>query len=1005
MLVPAILFAFSLQTPAGAAPYWQQRLEYDITATLDEGRGTLGGTQRVIYHNNSPDTLRSVSFHLYLNAFRPGSRWADADSAEHRRRFNDLRDPDYAYNRVSGVTVEGQALPPVYPFAPDSTVVRYLLPSPVAPGETFTVSMNWEARPSTVPRRQGRRGRAFDFAQWYPRVTAYDKYGWEEHPLYPAGEFYGDFGEFRVMLDVPADEVVGATGVPVCGDPGWEKANQTPGQPVEYQRDFYGVPSCGETSGAAAGRKRIVWMAKDVHHFALSMNPAYRYEGGHFGAVAVHALYQPGDEKSWGGGLAVRNTETALEWLDGLFGPFPWPQLTNVHRIEGGGTEFPMMVHNGTAGLELILHEVGHNYLMGILASNEWKEGFLDEGFTSFQTTWFGETHGLRDGYESIERAMVLSDVEGWSQPTSLVSEHYRDFGTYNSMIYDRGELFFQQLRNIVGDSTMRQILRTYYQRWKLKHVDEAAFRAVAEEVSKKDLGQFFAQFLHTTELYDYAVGRVRNVGTFGDDVAGWTTRVELVRKAPGIYPVDIVVRTATDSAVRRVTGAAEREWVDIFTQQKPREVEVDPRVRAHDWNMLNNRKRRGLLGWGRAPRRYVYLDRLFSQPIRRDRVTVGLAPAVWYNDFSGVVVGARMRSDYLGRFDRSELYYTADTRGSGSGRQPGAFARLQNPTWLRSPHATQTFEAYSVEGRAGLAGSVEYQTNHHQSFGAQTFLGAGARWMVTTNTDYLDPALWDDGGTTEASAWVRSSDQRGPWALAERLTLSGGVEYRSRGAGLTTGDSYDAQPYGRLTGEVKAARWLGRTGFAVRAYGGWVESGSRPLRQRQLFVAGADPYEQFTNPFLRSRGALLAGADVHYVMPGGGGVRGLTAGTAATRMVSLNGDLERSVLSRAKAGVFREVRIAAFGDIALANGDVPAQGATGAALVSDAGVGIRIAHCIGQTPFVTSFDFPVAVSRPRLAVNQRSQGVALRWVVSATPGFVTGERPAAAANCRRVIP
>ncbi len=1006
MIAPAILLALTLQTPA-AAPYWQQRLEYDITATLDESRGTLGGTQRVVYHNNSPDSLRTVGFHLYLNAFRPGSRWSDVDSMEHRRRFNDLKDPDYAYNRVSGVTIGGVPVAPVYPFAPDSTVVRYPLPRPVAPGDSFAVSMNWEARPSTVPRRQGRRGRAFDFAQWYPRVVAYDKFGWQEHPLYPAGEFYGDFGDFRVLLDVPEDQVVGATGVPVCGDPGWEKANRNPARAVEYQRDAYGGAGCQLNPGA--GRKRILWEARDVHHFAISMNPDYRYEGGRFGNVAVHTLYQPGDEKSWGGGVAVHNTEIALQWLDGLLGPFPWPQLTNVHRIEGGGTEFPMMVHDGSAGLGLILHEVGHNYLMGILASNEWKEGFLDEGFTSFQTTWYEEAQGARNGYETNEKAIVLSDLDDWSQPTSLVSEHYRDFSTYNTMIYDRGELFFHQLRTIVGDSAMRRILRTYYQRWKLKHVDEAAFRAVAEEVSKRDLGQFFAQFLHTTGLYDYAVGRVktgrREDGKTGRPQEEWTTRVEVVRKAPGMFPVDVVVRSKTDSTVVRATGTAEREWVVVTTRGKPRDVEVDPRARAHDWNMLNNRKTRGLLGWGHDRRQYVYLDRIFSQPTRRDRITVGLMPTIWYNDFSGVVLGARMRTDYLGRFQQSELYYTVDTKRLKDHKGLGVYSRLRNPTWLRSPRTTQSLEMYSLEGRSGLAASVERQTNQHKGFGAQTFRGAGVRWMVTTDTDYLDPALWDGGGTVEGSAWIRSSEKRGAWNLSGRLTVDGGVEYRNRGTGLTTGSSYDAQPYGRLTGEAAARRWLGRTGIALRAYGGRVESARRPLKQRQLFLAGADPYEQFAHPFLRSRGALLAGADVHYLMPGGGGVRGLAAGTTATSLIAVNGDLERSVLSRSKARLFRDVRVAAFGDAALANGDVPRQGTRGASIVADAGVGLRISHCVGQTRFVTSFDFPVAVSRPRIAVNQRFQAFAFRWVVSTSSGFVTGERPAlvprSATGCR----
>ena len=344
--------------------------------------GCSRGANGCVYVNHSPDTLTAFAFHLYLNAFRPGSRWADADSTERKRRFNDLKDPDYGFNHVRNVRIMGAPVEPIWPFAPDSTIVRYQLPRPLAPGDSMVVDLDWDARPSTVPRRQGRRGRRFDFAQWYPKVVVYDRHGWEEHPLYPGGEFYGEFATFLVDLDLPADQVMGATGVPICGDPGWESANRTPEKPIEYQRDYYpGAPkyraegndclvrpSDGPTRPVdppAAGRKRIVWYAENVHHFAMSLNPEYRYEGGRWGGVAIHVLYQPGDEATWGTGIAVSRTATALQWLDRFYGPFGWPQITNVHRIEGGGTEFPMMIHDGSPSQGLIVHELGHNYTMG----------------------------------------------------------------------------------------------------------------------------------------------------------------------------------------------------------------------------------------------------------------------------------------------------------------------------------------------------------------------------------------------------------------------------------------------------------------------------------------------------------------------------------------------------------------------------------------------------------------------------------------------------------------
>ena len=601
MILAAILLLPQQPAPtSNPNHYWQQQVAYEISARLDEPRGVLSGTERIRYVNRSPDTLSTFSLHLYLNAFRPGSRWSDADSIEGLRRFNDLREPNFAFNHVRNTRIGGAPVRPMYPFAPDSTIVRYALPQRLPPGDSVSVDLEWDARPSTVPRRQGRQGRRFDFAQWYPKVVVYDRYGWEEHPLYPAGEFYGEFATFLVDLDVPADQVMGATGVPVCGDPGWERANRNRARPVEYQRDYYGYETlpaaCG---GAAAGRKIVRWYARDVHHFAFSLNPDYRYEGGRYGNVAVHVLYQPGDESTWGGNLAVERTETALAWLAHLYGPFAWPQITNVHRIEGGGTEFPMMIMNGSAEQGLIVHELGHNYTMGMLANNEWREGWLDEGFTSFQTDWFWEVVGRPSTYPETEAAILQLDLDDYSEPPSLVAEKYRDFGSYNTAIYSRGKLFFQQLRYIVGDETMHRILQTFYQRWKLKHVDEAAFRAVAEEVSQRDLSTFFAQWLHTTELYDYSVGTVkteREGSEESEEGTAWVTRVEVVRKGNGRIPVEVAVVAEQDTTVRQVDGLAQREWVTLRTRSKPKEVVLDPRTQTHDWNMLNNRKRLGAL-------------------------------------------------------------------------------------------------------------------------------------------------------------------------------------------------------------------------------------------------------------------------------------------------------------------------------------------------------------------------------------------------------------------------
>ena len=730
----------------------------------------------------------------------------------------------------------------------------------------------------------------------------------------------------------------------------------------------------------------------------MSLNPEYRYEGGKFGAVEVHVLYQPGDEKSWGGGIAVDRTQTALAWLDQLYGPFGWPQITNVHRIEGGGTEFPMMIHDGSADQGLIVHELGHNYTMGLLANNEWREGWLDEGFTSFQTTWFQEAMGRPSGYPGDEAEILDFDLDDVSEPPSLVGEAYRDFVSYNIAIYSRGELFFHQLRYVVGDETMHQILRTFYERWKYRHVDEAAFRSVAEEVSKRDLSTLFAQWLHSTVLYDYAVGRVktRRAPPSSGGAAGWVTRVEVKREAPGRIPVEVAVIAEGDTALARTEGLAEREWVEIPTRTRPREVLVDPRVHAHDWNMLNNRKRLGFapsMLIAPVPGSEIYFHPYFSTRSRRDHLTVGFQPTVWYNDAGGVTLGVRSRDDYLGRFEQNASWMS---RSTGWGADDGVHDldfrfRVRNPVWLQAPNTTQMLDVFNVEGRYGLTAAVERVHRAHLTFGPTYTDGITLKWVHPDDFRYLDRGYYENVGTVELATTGGVSTRAGAWQLAALSSIGGGLAYNR--SGLAASGRTDLDPfYFRSTVEASARRPIGgQLGFAARMFAGVATGDHAAPKQRQIYLQGADPLEQLDNPFLRSRGAVLVGDDFRYQMPGGAGLRGMDSRASAPAVIALNVELERTLVTRKEARLFNRVAVAAFTDLAQSFGNSP-QPLTGerARFLGDAGVGLRVDHRIGNTRFVTRFDLPLFVSRPTLA-QDRAPGddkVAFRWVFSFQPGL-----------------
>ena len=633
------------QGPATTPPsgdtvgYWQQRADYRIVVTLDDTRGVIDAEGTLRYVNHSPDTLRELWLHQHLNAFRPGSRWSAVDEREGRTRFQRLEDPDFAYERFTRAPRVGErALRVEYPLASDSTVVRLALPQPLAPGDSIDVTLAWTARPSTLARRQGRRGRSVDFAQWYPKVAVYDRMGWKPNALVPAGEFHGEFGNFDVTLIVANDQVLGATGVPVSGDPGWQRVAAS-GHSARLQSTAYaGVPAAAAPR-VPSGMRAVRFVARDVHHFAWSASPGFVYEGGTYvrrvapGAyrftpwdtVAVHVLYR-GDAETdcaaatantpaaqreratnacvasartqWADGRALAFGLSTLAWLEDVFGPYPYPQMTILKRIDGGGTEFPMMMQNGSASQGLVTHEGGHIYAYGILGSNEWQSGWMDEGLTSYQTSL--QTGNARPLVSAAlashdrahpgeappaalaSRALALRNAaaarnravtDGAVEPIGTRADLFRDSATYNAMVYGRAAAMYESLHDAMGDAAFRAFLRDYYARWAFRHVDRWAMQASAERVTGQAWGWFFDQWVDGVGVVDYALDTPRIEAT----ADGWRVEVTLTRRGGYRHPMPVGVRTAAGWTVVRGSPHADAQVLVMQTREEPLEVRLDP--------------------------------------------------------------------------------------------------------------------------------------------------------------------------------------------------------------------------------------------------------------------------------------------------------------------------------------------------------------------------------------------------------------------------------------------
>ena len=977
----------------------RQRANYVITARLDEAAAKLVAEGRMVYLNNSRDTLREMYVHQYLNAFRPGSQWSAVDEREGRVRFQKLTDPDFGYERFTAAPrVDGVEVRVDYPGSPDSTVAHFVLPHAVAPGDSTIVAFAWEARASTVPRRQAHRGRSWDFSQWYPKVAVYDNGGWEPYALRPAGEFYGEFGSFDVTLILSEDQVVAATGLLVSGDPGWVRAKKW-GDVVSPSLASYTLPTRPEPA-LGAGEKAVRFHGENIHEFAWSTSPDYRYEGAAYirprgevpppngvttwDTVAIRVLYRPGDEATWGNGTAVTRTKIALDWLEHVYGPYAYPQVINLHRIDGGGTEFPMMMMNGSASQELILHEGGHIFTFGILANNEWRSGWMDEGLTSYQTSWAeGVTpqdrarRGGRDsvgtrmqgyrrhaprpeGADALQLGQYRLEFLGRAQPIGTRSDLFRDFGIYNAMIYDRAELMYGALRDALGDTSFVGFMHRYYADWALQHVDERAVRTTAEEVHGQSLGWFFDQWVRQTGATDYALSKVT---TSRQPDGSWLTRGRVRRRAEYRERPPLGVLTESGWTIARGVPDGDNQWIEVRTAEKPRAVRLDPLRTTEDWDRRND----VAPSWRLIERKAEHIQRTtfdwpFLDQVDRDVVINALTPIAWYSTPNHLIGGLRSRSNYQGLIDRDELGIVINREAPGEPSDYGLSPRFQawwvheNPTlpWRGRPLIGLRTAAWTFDGAAGA--ELSYSWDASRYYFARTV--STARSIALTFTaprgfDYL-PDRWDNARVAELQLDQTTRFWRARWKPELGVSLAGGAQRSyvqselDQRATYARGEAWlrGSQPFGRDSGAV----------FSLRAYAGG--STRRTPLQRKTFVSSRDPYQTLYNHLIRPRGGILTDDGVATVPLGGAGLRGYDPTVAVgSHIVAVNAEQSARLVSITSGS-----RPLAFWGTLFA--DV---GTTQSRTLADGGAGVLARGWLFDRDVRVRVDLPFYVSEPQL--------------------------------------
>lgn len=605
----AVLPAAAQPSTTDGRPLSERRVSYDIDVTLDPDTRVVAGRERLTWRNPDRVPVDELQFHLYLNAFKNERSTFMRESGGQHRGFVTVDDA-WGGIEITRMTLLGAASPDDAPMATgagrnvdltaairfiqpddgnpdDQTVISVRLPRAVAPGETIALDIDFEA---TLPHIFARTGwiekangkRFFLGGQWFPKLGVYEVPGqryvpadaphgqWNTHQFHANSEFYADFGTYEVTLTTPADYVVGATGVRVA----------------ETVRDSL---------------KTVTYRADDVHDFAWTASNDFLEFTDTWRHVTLRLLLQPEHRSQ-----ARRHFEAAkaaLEYFDEWVGPYPYTTLTLVDGIGGSnGMEYPTFITCGTyymlpdwlRALELVtIHEFGHQYFYGLLASNEFEEAWLDEGFTSYLESRIVDTHygtgSIIDlpGFRIDDKAFLrLGYAKSHPDRGALFTRswEYAFAGDYSRNSYSKPAMVLTTLERYLGWDTMRQILRTYYEQWRFRHPTTRDFIDVAETVSGQDLGWFFDAFVYGTATLDYAVESISN-----PDSGASTVIVH--RLGTGTFPQTLRVRF-DDGTTEDLTWDGRDEWKRFTFTRPVAEAYLDPEhVNWLELDRLNNRR------------------------------------------------------------------------------------------------------------------------------------------------------------------------------------------------------------------------------------------------------------------------------------------------------------------------------------------------------------------------------------------------------------------------------
>ena len=515
-------------TSSSDSSYWQQAVDYTMDIDFDIDTYQYKGKQKLVYTNNSPDVLDKVFYHLYFNAFQPGSQMdvrsrtiRDPDRRV-RDRISKLEPNEIGYIKVNSLKQNGSAVS----FETVGTILEVVLNSPIKPGESVTFEMDFDAQVPVQIRRSGRNSKesvALSMAQWYPKLAEYDFEGWHTPP-YIGREFHGVWGDFDVTIHLDRNYTIGGSG--------YLQNPQEVGHGYEDKTKPLNVPKGDKLSWH--------FKAPNVHDFMWGADNEYNHdifkmENG----IDLHFFYKKTLEEKYLKNWKELQPKTAelMTYFSENIGPYPYKQYSVVQGGDGGMEYAMSTLVTGRRSFGSLFgvtaHELAHTWFQFLLATNESLHPWMDEGFTSYisnkaENKILNENKsnphtGSYRGYRTIVS-------RGYEESLSTHADRYNTNWAYGTASYSKGNIFLSQLEYVIGSDNVAKGLKKYFADFSFKHPTPNDIKRSMEKVSGLHLDWYLNEWTQTTHTIDYAV----------KSVEGKTITLERIGQMP--MPIDLEV-------------------------------------------------------------------------------------------------------------------------------------------------------------------------------------------------------------------------------------------------------------------------------------------------------------------------------------------------------------------------------------------------------------------------------------------------------------------------------